>query len=143
MKRYSYALAVGYNVALVSLVNVQDITISGQKKIYPPQSFGTYRPGTFKMRGDGLYSTVGWPFLRWGWRGNPGGWITYGQARYFNTTYCAGGYSGKVTIYSMTQTFNTYERYNAVMQLPYIDEAEPNFKIFQGFEIKFIRLEAL
>jgi hypothetical protein len=143
MPVYLYAIGAGWNVALVSLTNVELIRPTGERYLYPPQSFGTYDPGIFRVRGDGSVTTSGKPFLLWRWTGQPGGRLTYGQARHIQTTYAAGGWSGKVTIYTKTTNSAAYERYNAMIILPKFSEAEPNFRVFTRFDIRMTQLAAL
>lgn len=144
MTRYDYRIAAGHSVALGSLTNIENIVPAGERALYPPASYGTYSPGQYRIRGDGTVYVAGYPSVLWPWRGRPGGYITYGQAKYLRELICgSGGWSGKATIYTTTVSASTYERYNCVAVFPQFAESEPNFKIFAGFAIRMTRLVAL
>ncbi len=140
---YDYKIGAGYNLPDGSLVNIETITPAGDTAFYPPVSYGLYNPGDFKDRQDGITYLSGFASTQWIWTGSPGGRITKAQARYLQDTYCAGGYSGTVTINSQTDNPGTYGRFNAVMKLPKLPDAGKNFAIFQQYAVSFTRLEEL
>jgi len=104
----SYAIAAGYNVALNSLVNIERIKPNGDTKyFYGPKAMGFYSPGAPNVRGDGLLSFNGSAKVDWLFDV-----MTRLQLDYARTTWCNGGWSGYVTIYT-TLGGLTYSRCNA------------------------------
>lgn len=137
--RYSYAIGAGYNLPLGSLTNVELIIPTGGTPFYPPESYGTYDPGDDRIRGDGTLYQAGFAFCEWRW----GGRITRLQISHLQDTYCAGGRSGKVTIYTKTDDANTYARYNALMLLPKLPDSRHSFTIQQDYNVRMTRMQAL
>lgn len=137
MATYSYSIKAGWNQALVDLVNIEDIVPSGDVAFYPPEGFSSYQAGQLKVRGDGTEYIAGYGMTVWQF-----GVLTRKQWEYLSTTYCAGGWSGKVTIYTRTGK-TAYARYNAVMHLPQPAELRRRFLYFEDVPIRFTRLEAL
>ncbi len=138
--KYDYRIGAGWNLPLGSLTNIELIRPTGDKYFYPPKSFGTYQPGQFRIRGDGLVYTAGFPTLDWPWFGNPNGYLTYAQRAYLSTTFCNGGDSGKVTIYSKQRYSNVYVRSNAVMILEPLPSIGANFGVHERFVAHMTRL---
>lgn len=137
MTYYSHAIAAGHDVALVSLTNIESITPSGDVPFTYPLASPLYDPGTFRIRGDGTVYTAGFPSLEWKFKG-----ITKKQYEYARTTYCAGGWSGYVTIYTRPGTI-AYARYNAVLVLPKPTDSTWSTSAFEDMTWKFTRLVAL
>jgi hypothetical protein len=137
MAIYSYAIAAGNDNA-AGLVNIENITPSGDNAFYPPAGIGTYNPGDFRMRGDSTLYLAGYASCEWVFRK-----ITRAQLRYLMDTYCSSSYSGKVTITTKTDNANTYANYNAVMLLPKLVESARNFTIYSDYRVRFIKVEAL
>lgn len=77
----------------------------------PSGAQGGYNAGTIKQRMDLQLVVTG--FNREQWMFNM---LTYPQYRYLQTTYFAGGFSGKLTIRTRWQE-NSYANYNCVGQL--------------------------
>lgn len=138
MAIYDYRIASGQNLPLGSLTNVEDITPTGDRSFYPPQTFGSYDPGAARLRPDGSVYHAGFPSVVWKWRS-----MTRDQYKYLQDTYCNGGYSGTVTIYTRTEDDSAYERYNATLRLPKMPEADLNFTHFTNVDVLMIRLVAL
>jgi len=108
-----YMIGVGYNVALGSLTNIEKISVSGHD-FFAPKAFGHYNPGQFSRRTDGIGYYGGFNSVRWVFMA-----MTHSQYNYLRNVYCAGGYSGLVTIYTtLGQDDNIYARMNAVLDIP-------------------------
>ena len=112
---FDYKIAAGNNNA-AGLVNIGTITPSSGILFPEPVARPNYTPGVHKIRLDGLdyqagYASHVWmmPFLDW---------RHYDHLR---TTYCAGGYSGKVTIRTRYMLVS-YANYNAILHLPPPDQ---------------------
>ena len=109
---YDYRLAPGYNVALDALTNIELIKPTGDIYFYPPRVYPTYNPGLYRIRGDGSVYLAGYGAQLWHF-----GVLTYAQYEYLRTTYCSGGFSGPLTIYTRLATV-FYQRCNAMLILP-------------------------
>lgn len=110
-----HAIGVGHGVALNSLTNWERLTAGG---VYfrPVRSWGNYNDGVDRIRQDGRLYQTGEQSTAWDW-------ICYHlQYAYVSTTYCNGGRDGDVTIYTITNTPQTYARFNAHLVLPKISE---------------------
>lgn len=106
-----YLIGAGYNVPLVSLTDIESIVVSSQV-FAGPKVLPLYDDGEEKMRFnrqlfDGGYPSIDWEF----------GILYYPQRDYLSSTYCSGGRSGLVTIYT-TLGSSTFVRVNAVMWIP-------------------------
>lgn len=105
---YDYRIAAGHDVALGSLVTITTIKPTNDSYYFwAPKAIGFYDPGKVNVRGDGLLSFNGFPSVQWVFDT-----MTRLQLSYARTTWCNGGWSGYVTIYS-TNGDTTYARYNA------------------------------
>src|SRR5690242_3219496 len=100
----SYKIAAGYNVALNSLVNIETIKPTNDQYFYAPKAIPYGSPGVKRVKLDGVGYRAGYPSVDWQF-----GVLTRAQYEYLKTTYCAGGYSGQVTVYT-TVSGNTYAR---------------------------------
>lgn len=141
MAVYLFKIGAGWNLPDGSLTNVEDIHPTNDVNCYPPVAL--YNPGNYLIRGDGSLYIAGYPAVQWVFGGNPGGKITRLQARYFQDTYCNGGYSGTVTINTLTDNPGTYTRANAVMILPKLPDSGKNFTVFQSYQISLTRIVPL
>ena len=137
MPLYDYRIGAGYNVALASLTNVETITDSDGYKMRAPYAILTYNAGQFRIRTDGTAYQAGYGSLTWVFAV-----VTRAQMAKLSTDYCAGGYSGKVTIYTRTTT-STYARYNAVLLLPNPAETQRMMKHIREYAVRLTRLVAL
>ena len=136
---YDYRIAAGHGVSIGSLVNIETITPSGDKPFYPPRSFGTYAPGTVRVRADGRLYIAGFASVVWRFST-----LTRAQFHYLQTTYCGNGYSGLVTIYTRLEDATTYVRCNATMVLPLLNALDiSGFLAFRDVEVAMQRLEVL
>lgn len=138
MSAEQYAIAAGNNVALISLVNIETITPPGdQYHFFPPKAKGYYDPGQPNVRGDGLIGFNGFPSVVWIFDV-----MTRLQLTYAKTTWCNGGWSGLVTIYTTTGD-NTYARYNANLLISLPNTFDGSFYANKGVKLAFTRLVAL
>lgn len=138
MAFYDYRIASGYNTALVSLTNIENITPPGGKAYRAPKAYGLQDEGVIKILGNGLDYHSGFPFVIW--RFDVLSWVQY---EYLKTTYCGGinGLRGKVTIYTRTNyTSNTYTRYNAVIVLPKRIDTDGEFYAPKRVDVLMTRL---
>jgi hypothetical protein len=141
MPFYDYRIAAGHGVALVSLTNIEAITPSSDRAFYYPMASPFYNPGDYKFRGDGKLYISGAPSIDWQFSV-----MTLPQYQYLKTTYCAGGYSGFVTIYTRTGG-TAYTRHNATMIVPKEADLQPQWRSasarYEDVKVKFTRLTAL
>lgn len=132
-----YRIAAGWNVALGSLVNIESILPGGDTyRFKAPQAYGAYNAGQYRTRGDGQIYLAGYPSLAWTF-----GVLTRLQFEYLRTTYCNGGFSGKVTIYT-TLGSSAYARMNSVMILPTPAGTDGAFYAFKNYSAQMTRLVA-
>ncbi len=132
----SYMIASGYNVALGSLTNIENIKPTNDQYFWSPRASGLYNPGSERDRGDGTLLLVGFAWQYWEF-----GALTRAQLDYLRTTYCASGWSGKVTIYT-TLGGVAYSRMNAVMKLPAPVDSDGAFYAYKAYKVKMTRLVA-
>lgn len=137
MAYYSHSILTGHNVALVSLINIEAIVPSGDVAFNYPLASPLYDPGTYRVRGDGTVYVAGFPSIEWKFTG-----LTKKQYEYARTTWCAGGFSGYVTIYTRPGTI-AYARYNATLVLPKPTDITWSVSAFAEVTFKFTRLVAL
>jgi hypothetical protein len=133
-----HAIGVGYGVALASLTNWEAIVPSGTVRFNPVKSWGNYSPGILRKNSLGRVVTIGDPSTRWEWTG-----VYNKQFRYVMTTYCNSGYDGLVTIYTITDTPQTYARFNAILTLPQLTELDWRGRATRTVRLEFTRMEAL
>lgn len=116
-----YRIAAGYNVALGSLVNIERIKPTNDQYFFAPYAIGSGSPGQKKVKLNGPSYRSGYPSVDWVF-----GVLTRVQYEYLKTTYCGGGFTGEVTIYT-TVSGNSYSRYNAVIDVPPTIEIQNSF----------------
>lgn len=107
-----YALAAGHDVPLVSLVRVTALSIPGAQALGDPKALPKWDDGEIKTRLNDAIDPIGYSAVTWEF-----GILLYEQYSYLRTTYCSGGLSGEVTIYTTVKGSTTYTRYNATMKL--------------------------
>lgn len=138
-----YQLAVGYNNA-AGLRGLEGIFISNDFQPFKAfRSWGTYSPGEVIIRGDGTEAYDGYPTCQWIFGG-----MTRLQLDYLMTTYCGGGYSGRVTVRTVTDAVGvdgrlTYANFNAVMRLTRLPDATVRGRAYANYPITFTRMVAL
>ena len=133
----SYKIAAGYNVALNSLVNIESIRPTSDQYFYAPKAIPYGSPGAKKPKLNGVSYRSGYPYVDWQF-----GVLTRAQYEYLKTTYCSGGYSGQVTIYT-TVSGNTYARYNAVIDIPETAAIPDGFYAYKNVAVRMSHLVAL
>lgn len=135
---YDYRIAAGSNVALNSLTKITTIKPTGDTYyFYSPIAIGYFDPGKPNVRGDGLLSFNGYSSVTWVFRV-----MTRLQLDYARTTWCNGGWSGPVTIYSTTGGI-AYARYNAVLILSLPAQFDGSFYANKNVKMVMTQLVAL
>lgn len=130
-----HAIAGGHNVALNLLNLWEHHSVSG-RYFLPVRSWGNYRKGIIRLRQDGKVARVGDPSTAWDWL------CYHTQYKYLSTAYCNNDLTGNVTIYTITDTPNTFVRLNAILRLPDIpDIAWRGRQTQQLIRLEFSRLE--
>jgi hypothetical protein len=130
----TYLIGVGYNVSQGSLVNIMSIDpCSCDDPFASPKALPLYDDGSVEQDLEvGLmavsFASVVWKFTR----------LSYDQYEYLKTTYCNGGLSGEVTIYT-TLGGVAYYRRNAIMHLKKPIEIRSEYR-YQEAEVKFMKL---
>lgn len=139
MAIYDFRIAPGWNVALGSLTNVENLPAQSGYSFIPPAIVPNYDPGIEKIVGNGGDYFSGYPGVPWffgDWRG--------ALWKYFYTTIGGGLWRSKVTIYTLTLPgSSTYTRYNAWMFLPKPAKQVTNFSIVPSYSVQMTRLAAL
>lgn len=128
-----YAIAAGLNVPYGSLVNIELILPGGDEYFAGPKALPLYDDGEVDPILDGDlqergYASVTWFFTR----------LTYAQYSYLKTTYCNGGLSGDVTIYT-TLGDTTFYRMNAKIHLKKPKDLRSEYR-YQDAEVLFVKL---
>src|SRR5512146_3444434 len=137
---YTYLIG-PYGMPLGSLTNVENIQDVNGVYLYPPQSFGSYLPGAPANRLNGVEYQRGFPAVEWSWTGNGGkGYITYGQVGTLRSTFWGTLWSNTLTIYTPTTTTGSFALYDCVGTIRRYPESQPNFKVFNGFGVRFTHL---
>lgn len=131
-----YQLAAGHNNA-AGLVNVENMT-SGGYTLHAPTGLGTYSPGEEVVRGDGSITYDGQASVIWEFD-----LLEPTLLEYLSTTFCAGGYTGLVTVRTRTRSTG-YANYNARMIVPTPREIGKVEALgFPKVEIAFVRMVAI
>ena len=133
----NYKLAAGHDNE-AGLVSIEGYTPTGGTAFVSVNAYSRFDPGDFKIRGDGTVMASGFPSMAWVLDH-----VTRVQEQYLRDTYCAGGYSGKVTLRTDTEEESTYANYNAVLVLPKHEDSERLGNVFRNYRLLFTRLEAL
>lgn len=133
----SYKIAAGYNVALNSLINIEAIRPTNDQYFYAPKAIPYGSPGAKRVKLNGVSYRSGYPYVDWQF-----GVLTRVQFEYLKTTYCSGGYSGQVTVYT-TVSGSTYQRYNAVIDVPETAAISDGFFAYKNVAVRFSHLVAL
>ncbi len=106
-----YRIQSGYDQPFGNLIDIETISVSGE--LFPgPKAIATYDQGNIKFRLNRRTFLQGDPNVTWQF-----GFMFYEQFSYLNSTYCAGTFSGLVTIYTTTGGVS-FSRLNAIMILP-------------------------
>lgn len=133
-----HAIAAGYNVALNSLANIEQIKPGGDPYYFvAPQVIPHGSPGERIGRLTGVGFRRGFAYVDWLFAV-----MTRLQYEYLKTTYASGGYSGLVTVFT-TVSGSTYARYNAVIDIPETEAVPDGFYVYQKIPIRFSHLVAI
>jgi hypothetical protein len=131
-----YALAAGYNVAQGSLALITSITPGGDEAFSMPLVWPLYNPGETKARLSGTLYSSGYASIEWRF-----GRLTFLQWDYLSSTYCSGGLSGLVTVYTTLNNKSTYVRRNAIMTLKKPNELTSEGYWYTRAPVLFTKLE--
>lgn len=135
-----YQIAAGWNNAS-GLRGLEGVFIANDFIPFKTfKSWGNFNPGDAVVRGDGTVVFDGYPSCVWMFS-----IITRLQVQYLQDTYCAGSYSGKVTIKTSTDNVNAttalpaFENYNAVLRL----QPPGSRRYYRDYALTFTRLIAI
>jgi hypothetical protein len=130
------SILAGWNQPLVNLVLLTSIVPSGDEAFVGVKSTGLYDQGLVAFDGDGNITTKG--FRSTGWFLTRLTWLQY---YYASITWCSGGLSGPVTIYTPLNSQNgTYTRMNAILVLPKPSELRSEYR-YNEATFKMTRLK--
>lgn len=129
-------IAVGNNNT-AGLVAWESLVADGVNFL-PVRQFGTFNAGERKTRLNGRPYFAGVPLIQFLVSA-----ITLEQYYYLKTTYCAGGYSGAVTIRARTDDPATYINLSATMNLTEEYLLTYRYTGYEGVVIDFIDLEVI
>lgn len=134
-----YALAAGHNNT-GGLTLIQNLMSFEGEPFAVPKIYGTYNPGTFRIRGDGSLYTAGFGSMSLDF-----GFITWEKDFYLRATFASGGYSGPVTIKTRTDDPLVWPVFNARAIFPKLIDLRTGFGIFEGdtYKVRFVRMVAL
>lgn len=128
-------IGAGYDVPENELVNIASIVPSGDVAFASPKSLALFNDGLIKSRLTMLLFTAGYQNSKWIF-----GFMTYAQHSYLRSTYCNGGLSGEVTVYSLFGS-TSYARKNAILTLPTPEQLESEYW-YKKVPVKLIKLGA-
>lgn len=121
-----YAIAAGYDVALVSLIRLTSVIATGDTMPFrAPSARGYYEQGKELTTLDGIAFYGGYALTGWFWAA-----MSWPQYVYLYSTILGGSFSGPVTIYTRLGPLgsaDTYYRMNAVLTLPQITAIDGKF----------------
>ena len=129
-------IAAGHNNA-AGLVALESILV-GNHYFYTPIFSGQYAPGLFKQRADDLLYISGFPFTVWMFRV-----LWRDQFNYLQTTYCAGGYSGLVTIRTRLDDEAAFYNCNTTLKLTPLSDAQKRQMVLTDYAVRYTRLEVI
>lgn len=133
-----HAIAAGHNVALGSLTNIERIKPNGDSYYFvSPQVIPHGSPGALAIRLNSLGFRRGFAYVDWLFAV-----LTRLQYEYLKSTYCSGGDSGLVTVYTTLSGMN-YARYNATLFVPETEAIPDGFYAYQRVPIRLSHLVAL
>lgn len=141
IRQPEYQLAAGYNLpGLLTTLEGVEVDADDYPRTFPIiRAYGSYDEGVRRIRGDGTaffsgYATVNWVFPV----------LTRKQEEYLRATYCAGEYSGKVTVRTTTDDdADSFANYNAVMMLPKLSEQDWRGSRTYNYIARFTRLDVI
>lgn len=107
-----------------------------RRNFWPPREVD-YQGGAVQFDADGDIYLEGYPSVDLLW-----GSLTWRQWYYLRNTYCAGGYSGDVTIRLLLDNL-TYANYNAKLIIPQTANTEQYFKDRPDFRAQIRKIVAI
>jgi hypothetical protein len=132
----SYSIAAGHNNA-AGLVVVGLIVPSSHIAFFEPVARPSWNPGITRIRLDAMNYQAGYDSQEWLFQ-----FMTFAHYAYFRTTYCGGGYSGKVTIRTRYQTAS-YFNANAIASLPLPSQLQSTGQGYQNVPVVMRKIIAL
>ena len=133
---HDYKIAAGWNNA-GGLVNIGTIIPPGNIRFFEPVARGNWNPGLRRVGLDGHVSTAGFRSQIWLIQS-----MTYAQYDYLLSTFCAGGFSGNVTVRTRFRTTG-YANYNAILEVPAADELDDTGRNYFSVRLLLKRLVAI
>lgn len=130
-------IAAGYNNT-GSLIAWESIVPTGDVAFFAPVIYGSFDVGDKKFRLNGTPKYVGFGQAKAGW-----GVLTQAQRYYLQTTYCAGGYFGEVTMKFRLENPDSYVIANCILDLSKISESRKESQAFPEFFAYMQRLEII
>lgn len=121
-------IASGHN-NVAGLIAIEALIPSGDVAFQPVRNYGTFDVGQVKTRLNGRPYFAGRQSSQF-----ISQVMTVSQFKYLKDTYCAGGYSGLVTVRLRPNTPASYTNYNATLVLP--KEADLQYR--QGYFLDVI-----
>jgi hypothetical protein len=131
-----YSIAAAWNNA-AGLVKVGLIVPASHIAFFEPVGRPSWNPGITRIRLDAMNYQAGYESQEWLFQ-----LMTFAHYAHFRTTYCGGGYSGKVTIrtrYQNTAYFNA----NAIAALPPAPELQSTGQGYQNVIVTMRKIIAL
>ena len=130
----NYKIAAAHNNT-AGLVSIELITPSNDRAFVYPSAYGSYRKGVRKVRPAAQVYFSGFASVVWTFS-----LMTKAQFYYLQTTYCANGYSGEVTVKTRTENPDVYSNYNATIVLPDMPESRKRGRVFIDVPVVFATL---
>lgn len=133
-----FAIGAGHDVPYGSLTLVTNLVIPGSEPFGMPLAIPLWSDGDIRVRLDYALDPRGYPDTAWLF-----GFMYWPQYTFLRTTYCNGGLSGEVTIYTTVEGGESYERLNATMWLPTPAEISgQNGHWYKETKVRFVDLQA-
>jgi hypothetical protein len=135
--RQGYAIAAGFDQALLDLVNVETFFVMPGKPMYV-RGWANYDPGEERTLMNGLPSYAGDESVTW-----LAGAFSAALHNQWSVDYCDGGLGGLVTIATTLGDPEVYYRCNAVLRLPKLTQVQTVAKYIRDYPIRFVIEEVL
>lgn len=138
MPSYFYSdmeVASGYNNT-AGLAAWESLTDANGVHFFAPILYGKFNAGQEKFRLDGTPFYSGFAEIE-----GLFSVITQAQVFFLMTTYCAGGFSGQVTIKFRQYSPTTYVTANAIMHLPQLLDSQKQSQAYKDYKIAFRRIQ--
>lgn len=140
VRQANYQIAAGNNNAAGFRVLENYVPAGDTRGFAPVRSWSQFDPGDLQIDGLGLDSYDGYPITAWLLA-----FCTPTQDAWLSTTYCSGGRAGLVTVKTVTNRYNTFANFNAVLRLPKLSNSEfiAEGKTMRNYKLTFTRLVAI